>query len=703
MEPFESNGKAADDAAAAAREIAVGNSNEAPASVSEAGAAPPPGANNRAAALFGAAGAAISSFSARARSALGSWRTKAAQWWTAEDEDDAANAEEELTGLRLFAKRLRRAFDIRKHLKLADEISQAISSSEFLSGVWQGVRRHILFIVIFSAAINVLYLAPSLFMLQVYDRVIPTGGLITLLLMSVVLIASLFVMGQLDAARARLLTRASLRFERLGADAIMRESLAARRKGLTPNNNAGLRELDTLRQALSSPATVGLLDLPWTPLFIIICFILNFWIGLLATGGAAVILAIALFNERASRGALKSLAGKTQRFYSSFDSDLGSAETVQALGGESAVVKRRGALRDEMVDTQTETAFINSDFSAITKTVRLGLQSVALGLGAYLAVKGQISAGAIIASSILTARAYAPVEQIVGGWRQLGMAYAALMSLKSLFADAEARPERTPLPPPVGKIQLEYISATPPASNTVALNNVSFTANPGDIIGILGPSGAGKSTLARVLSNAAPPRSGAIRIDGAKFSDWDPTALSRYFGYMPQRVDLFDGTVSDNISRFARSTGQPMDVVGPKAVEAAIAAGAHELILALPNGYETVLGLNGAGISPGQAQRIALARALYDKPKVLVLDEPNSHLDHDGEIALGKAIEQCRANGTTVFVIAHRAGVLAVVDKILVLNRGQVAEYGPRDEVLAKLSAGARPAPVAVANAGARM
>lgn len=604
---------------------------------------------------------------------------------------EPANESDEPTEPQDWRRRLVSFFDLHARLKFVHEVTTAVNSSEFLTAAWRGVRRHLTLIVVFSAAINLLYLAPSLYMLQVYDRVIPTGGIMTLAMLTIVLIASLVIMGLLDSARGKLLARASLRLERLGSEAIMKESLAARRHGITADNNAGLRELDSLRQGLSSPATIGLLDLPWMPLFVIICFVINIWIGVLALGGAAVIMGIALINERASRGGLSTLAAKSQRFFSAFDSDLGAAETVHALGADAAVVHRRAPLRGEMVDAQVQTAFSNAGYASLAKTARLLLQSLALGLGAILAVEHQISPGAIIASSILTARAYAPVEQIVGGWRQLGIGIAALASLRKLFASAEPRRERTPLPPPTGKIQLEMVTATPPQSNIPAIAGVSFTVNPGEAVGVIGPSGAGKTTLARVLANAAPLKAGVIRIDGARYADWDHKTLAQHIGYMPQRIDLFDGTVSDNISCFARSTGATMEEVGPKVVEAATAAGAHELILALPQGYDTVLGASGSGISPGQAQRIALARALYGWPKLVVLDEPNSHLDNEGEQALSHAIERAKAKGSTCFIIAHRAGVINIVDKLMVLNRGQLAEFGPRDEVVAKLAGRTKP------------
>jgi len=571
-------------------------------------------------------------------------------------------------------------------------VSDPAPPSDVIASARRGIRRHVALIIAFSASINLLYLAPSLYMLQVYDRVLPTGAMMTLLLISLVMLVALFVMAQLDGLRARLLARASLRIERLAGRAVMEEALAARRGAPGAAPPAGMRELDLVRQAISSPATIGLLDLPWTPLFIFVCFVLHFWIGVAATVGALLIFAIALLNERASRKALTSLAGKTAQFYSAHDTDLQAAESIRALGLESALLDRRLRLREAQTDAQTDAAFVGADFSAATKVVRLLLQSAALGLGAWLAVERQISAGGIIAAAILTARAFAPVEQVVGGWRQVAMGYAAFKSLRAVFDNAKPREPRTPLPAPAGRIQLEGVSAGPPGAQNIALYNISFTAQPGEVIGIVGPSGAGKTTLARVLANAATPRTGAMRVDGARYVDWDAKALARFIGYLPQRVDLFDGTVGDNISRFAREEGYGLEEIGPKVVEAAQLAGAHELILALPNGYETVLGQNGAGISPGQAQRIALARALYNAPSIIVLDEPNAHLDSDGEAALLVALQACRERGAVCFVIAHRTGVLGVVDKVLVLNKGQMVEYGPRDNVLASLQQRNKPA-----------
>jgi len=567
---------------------------------------------------------------------------------------------------------------------------ETFSAAQMLSRGPQSLRTHIVLIVAFSAAINLLYLAPSLYMLQVYDRVIPTSGVLTLVLLSVVLIASLAVLALLDSIRSRLLARAAVRVERVAADAVIESGMRARRAGINPPASA--RDLDNLRNAVTSPAAAGLLDLPWTPLFIIVCFVIHFWIGVLAIVGAVLITALALTNERRSRDSISRLSSLAARFYVSSDSDLNSAETIHALGANKRFRDRRSKSRGEFVGAQTEVALTGAGYSSATKAMRMFLQSAALGLGAYLAVQREISPGAIIAATILTARAFAPVEQIVGGWRQIGLGYTSYQALRKLFTGMPPVVEHTPLPAPIGKLEIEQVTATAPDGRTVALQGAWFAVNPGDIVGVIGPSGAGKTTLARILANAAVPRVGAVRLDGARYADWDEEALASHIGYLPQRIELFDGTVAENIASFTEQTELNGVPVGEKVVAAAMQAGAHELILRLPRGYETELGPGGAGISPGQAQRIALARALFNDPCLVVLDEPNSHLDQEGEIALANAIQAIRARKGVAIIIAHRAGIMSIVDKLLVLKDGRVLEYGPRQTVLAKIQAATAPA-----------
>ncbi|MBI1250309.1 MAG: type I secretion system permease/ATPase [Alphaproteobacteria bacterium] len=565
-----------------------------------------------------------------------------------------------------------------------EESPEAEIGREYMA-LWPNVRVHVAFVGALSAAINLLYLAPSLFMLQVYDRVIPTSGVLTLAFLSVVLLLSLGVMALLDALRTRIMTRTALRIERVYTPLVIRHAMNARRSAVQPM--ASIRDLDALRQGVTSPAASGLLDSPWTPLFIAVCFIIHFWIGVLALSGAIIIFALALVNERVTRNALLDLNAKTAQFYVSHEADLRIAGTIQALGAESAMLRRRAEARNALNAAQSEAAFRGGDLSAITKAARLVLQSAALGLGAILAVMHEISPGAIIAATILTARAFAPVEQVVGGWRQLGLAFAGYRNLSRLVNSETAKDDRTPLPAPAPRVAVENVSATTPDGSALVLQNVSFSAQPGEIVAVIGPSGAGKSTLARILANAASPRSGAVRIDGGRYADWNAETLSAHIGYLPQGVDLFDGTIAENIARLSQHAADSEEDVGPKVVAAAQAAGAHQMILRLPKAYETKLGDSGSGLSHGQSQRIALARALYNDPAVLVLDEPNTHLDAEGEEALLAAMQRAKRRNALVFVVAHRAGVINACDKIAVIRDGRLVEFGERDAVLQKLNA----------------
>jgi ATP-binding cassette subfamily C protein len=576
-----------------------------------------------------------------------------------------------------------------RHITALSHISTPLMGGDILSQASRSLKTHLVLVACFSAGINLLYLAPSLYMMQVYDRVLPTSGLLTLLLLSVILLVTLAVMAALDTLRGRLLGRASLRLERLVLAPLMQQLFAAKRAKPAEPHELGVRDLDNIRTGLSSPAMVGMLDLPWIPIFLAVCFVIHVWMGVFALAGAALIFAVAVLNERAARASLQAVSQRAGAFYAAHEADLSMAETLHAIGAQGAIGQRRLKARADLVEMQTQAAFQSAGFSSVTKAVRMVLQSGALGLGCYLAVERQMSPGAIIAATILTARAFAPVEAIVGGWRQLGSGWNSYHALRKAFETFTGDAERTPLPEPRGRVEVEYLSATAPGSKVLALHGVSLAAGPGEVVGIIGPSGAGKTTLARALANAVAPQNGAIRLDAARYCDWDPAALTRHIGYLPQRVDLFDGTIAENISCFARAMGEPADQVGAKVVDAAQLSGAHELILNLPTGYETRLGLSGAGLSPGQAQRIALARALYGAPKVLVLDEPNSHLDSDGEAALLAALAEMRARGSVAFVVAHRAGVLAIADKIAVLQTGRLVDYGSRADVMARLHAAA--------------
>lgn len=561
-------------------------------------------------------------------------------------------------------------------------------------------RRHIGFVILFSAALNLLYLAPSIYMLQVYDRVLTSGGLFTLLYLTLVLLASLAVLAFLDAMRVRLLSSMARRMDRLVAPHVLMAAL--QREGRQAAGQAQpLREFDTLRGAITGPPALAAVDAPWAPIYILVCFMIHPLIGALALVGGIVLVAVAFFNQVAMHKALKTNDQATGAVYGLHLSDSAQGETARALGMQGALVRRQMQARETMSHALDESSRSGAAYTASTKFIRLFLQSAALGLGAYLALQQQISAGGIIAASILTSRAFAPLELIVGAWRQFEQGRQAYRVLNEVLKTQEKARDFTALPDPEGRLSVEQATVRAPGGERLLLINASFRAEPGEIVGVVGPSGAGKTTLMRVIAGALEPDQGAVRLDGAKLTDWTPDRLGRHIGYLPQDVALFAGSVRDNISRFERD-GEDRDSVDRAVVAAAQAAGAHEMILALPKGYDTEIGIGARNLSSGQAQRIGLARALYRDPKLIVLDEPNAHLDAEGELALIATLKAARDRGATVIVVAHRAGFMNIADKLMVVQDARIDAFGPRDQVAAKLGGQARPVVVSGDGQGRR-
>jgi PrtD family type I secretion system ABC transporter len=554
-------------------------------------------------------------------------------------------------------------------------------------------REHLWAAFAFSALVNVLYLAPSLFMLQIYDRVLMTGGLLTLAFLSLALLGALATLAWLDAMRGRILARAGLRLDKQIAATVMRASLMQDPRAPRAGSREALRDLDTLRQTLVGAPALSVFDAPWAVFFVAVCFVMHWAIGAFALFGCFALVAMAIFNERAQQRSIKQIVEQAPIVYAAQDADAAGAEAARALGMREALVQRSEARRAPLLEAQATSAFIQSGYGAGTKLLRLILQSAVLALGAVLAVQQQITPGAMIAASIISARAFAPLEQIVGSWRALIQGVSSWRNLEAVLAAAPPPRERMPLPAPAGRLAVDRVVMATPDGKRPALQGVSFEIAPGDIVGVVGPSGAGKTTLARVIAGAVPAQSGIVRLDGANIADWNSELLARHVGYLPQDVSLFDGTIADNISRFASSTGTPSEALSADIVAAARQAGAHDMILRLPEGYDTKLGSRGAGLSAGQAQRIALARALFRDPVLIILDEPNAHLDAEGEIALVGALHNAKQRGAVSLVIAHRLGVLGAADKILVLREGRVVEYGPRADIMEKMRAGANAGP----------
>jgi PrtD family type I secretion system ABC transporter len=548
-----------------------------------------------------------------------------------------------------------------------------------LADAFRSCRRHLIAVGLFSALINLLYLAPALYMLQVYDRVLTTGGTTTLLFVTLALAVSLITLAALDAIRSRLLVRASARLDAQVAPKIL--DLMLTRGGR--DNVQAMRDFDTVRQSISSPAITALFDLPWVPIFIIVCFLLHFWIGVLAIATIVVLLLIARHHQRLTRPTVEESTRAMAASHASEQAASVQSGTLRGLGMIGAMTRRQLALRSLGIDSFARAQFTGSQYTALSRFLRLFVQSAALGLGALLAIAGQMSAGGIIAGSILLGRALQPVDGLIGGWSILTSARAALGRLaETVRQSTEAERIRTLLPDPTGKVEVEQVGVRAADGRPILLG-VSFAVVPGQVIGIIGPSGSGKTTLAKVVAGAIEPDVGTVRIDGAQRADWDPDALGRFVGYLPQEPSLFEGTIKENIARFAEEQSAELDA---DVVVAAKLAGVHELILRMPQGYDTVLGPMGSGLSAGQSQRIALARALFRDPPILILDEPNAFLDGEGETALLEAMRAARSRGASILLVAHRRSILELADVLLVIEGGKPKMIGPAREVVARLT-----------------
>lgn len=554
---------------------------------------------------------------------------------------------------------------------------------EPLAEALKACRTHLVWAAVFSALVNLLYLTPTIYMMQVYDRVVPTGGITTLLLITAVAVFALGTLATLDWLRTRILVRAGLRLDRQLADRILARMIDLPGKA---SGTQALREFDAVRTAVSGQGMLALFDAPWTPIYLMACFLLHPLIGVLTLVGAITLTVLAVMNERDARPRLKRAHDASIEAYAAQQAVAEQAEVVRALGMRRAGIARQMRQRREAADRQADAQFTGGRYTGAIKFLRLLLQSLSLGGAAWLAVDGQLSPGAIIAASVLLTRAVAPIELLVGAWPSLVAARAGWKTLTDLFegtADVDA--PTTALPAPRGRLALEALSVRLPGTEQPQVRGVSLILEPGETLGVIGPSGSGKTTLARAIAGALKPTAGTVRLDGAEYEAREGDELARYIGYLPQVPSLFAGTIKDNVSRFSGATGTPPAEVDRLAVAAAQAAGAHEMILRLADGYDTMLGPYGAGLSAGQAQRVALARALYGDPVLLVLDEPNSNLDQDGEAALMAAVRDAAARGAAVVIVAHRAGVLARVDRLLMLNGGTVVAEGPREQVLARM------------------
>ncbi len=553
----------------------------------------------------------------------------------------------------------------------SDELKQALGQGRLL--YW--------FVGIFSFFTNMLMLTGPLYMLQVYDRVLGSRSEATLIALTL-LVAFLYgVMGILDFSRGRIMARVGARFQAAldwrVFDAMVRRSAVSN----DPVAQTGLADLESVQRLIASPVLMSIFDLPWTPVFLFGIFVFHPWLGALAVAGGALLILITLLNQIFSQDPVRRAMITAHRAGLIADEIRNEAETIQSMGMRGSAFQRWKSRRDESLTETVRSGDVSGRFSSLTKTLRLFLQSAMLGLGAWLVLRGEVTAGTMVAASILLGRALAPIEIIIGQWPLVQRARRGWKTLAELLDKVPPEAPRTALPKPRARLQVQGLTVVPPGDRRAQLKSVSFTIEPGQAVGIIGPSGAGKSTLARALTGVWKPAGGAIRLDGATLDQYDPDVLGRHIGYLPQRVQLFEGTIAENIARLDPNRDDA------KIVAAARKAAAHEMILQFPDGYDTMISPGGGRLSGGQMQRIALARALYDDPVIVILDEPNSNLDAEGSAALNRAIRQIKEDDRAVIIMAHRPAAIQECDTLLVLDRGTVTAFGPKNEVLRKMVA----------------
>ena len=536
---------------------------------------------------------------------------------------------------------------------------------------WAGVA-------MFSACTNVLMLAVPVYMMQIYDRVLATRSVDTLIVLSAMVLAALVVFGTLDALRVRVAERVGRWLDAtLGATVLAGAVADALRAGGGVSAQ-GLRDLATVRGYVSSPAVMALFDAPWAPVFLGVIFLIHPVLGWIGLAGALVLCALAVANDLATRAKTVESATASAHALNAADAAVRNADAIVAMGMLPALARRFAATTERSAALGRGAADASGAIAATAKAVRFALQVAMLGVGAYLVLGHEMTPGAMIAAAIILARGLAPAEQLIGSWRTFTGARAAYRRLAGVVELAPAAGARTALPRPAGRLELEEVTYIAPGRREPVLRAVQFALSPGEVLAVIGPSGAGKSTLARLIVGSLAPSVGHVRLDGAPMHTWDEASRGRFVGYLPQDVELFAGTVRENIARFGASSDA--DVVA-----AARAAGAHETIVRLPEGYDTPIGAGGVPISGGQHQRIGLARALLGAPALLVLDEPNAHLDGEGEQALAQAVRASAARGTTVVLVTQRLGAMACADKMAVVRDAAVVAFGPREAILASM------------------
>ncbi|WP_292075730.1 type I secretion system permease/ATPase [Mesorhizobium sp.] len=550
-------------------------------------------------------------------------------------------------------------------------------------------RHQVPALLLFSLLANVLLLASTVYMLQIYDRVLSSGSIDTLFWLTLAVIGAIVVYGMLEHARRMMLGHISQWLDDQLSVPVIERVMDARLAG--SSLEAGLKDVGDLRAFIAGDGILTFLDAPWTPVFLAFMWFLHPALGMVGIAGAVLLFCAALANDFLTRRKGQDAAAALRRSQAAVGQFVDGAETLRSLGMTEPGLRRWEQTQQSLMDIQTRLLRRTTIIGSLSRSLRLALQVAVLGLGAYLVLRRELTPGSMIAASILLSRALAPIERSIGAWRSLVSARTARRNLMKLFADTRSiQPTGVTLPRPQGRLKLENLHYRAPGTSQALLNAIGFDVEPGQTCGVIGPSGSGKTTLCRLIVGVLQPSLGHVRLDGAEIWNWPSDELGQHVGYLPQQIELFPGTIAENIARLR-------DVDSDAVIAAAQLAGIHEMILRLPNGYRTEVGPHGARISRGQCQRIALARALFGDPPLIVLDEPNTGLDGEGEVALFNVLQQLKARGRTVVVISHQTNLLRTADHILFLREGSVSMFGTRDEVLGALAGQPKRIPVPAA------
>lgn len=553
--------------------------------------------------------------------------------------------------------------------KIAEDLSMALKVS----------KRGFIAAGFFSLFINLLMLTAPLYMLQVYDRVVASRSLETLLFLTIIMVFMFAIMGTLEWVRSRILVRVGNQMDGYLSQRVYSAMFEMGVRNPAQRTAQPLSDLTSIRQFMTGNGLFAFFDAPWIPIYIGLLFVFHPAFGWFAIGAAIILFSVAILNEKTTRSRLMEANTQSVKANGLANNNLRNAEVLHAMGMLPGIMGRWYKQYQSFLMKQTEASDMAGTFSNLSKVLRMMFQSLILGLGAYYVVLNELSPGMMIAGSILMGRALAPLDLMISSWNGFNSARAAHKRLSELLIAIPSSQRKMPLPAPEGQVTTESLMVVPPGSKAPSVRGVQIAVEPGEHIGIVGPSAAGKSSLARALLGIWPAVNGTVRIDGADVQHYNRDELGPHLGYLPQDIELFDGSVSENIARFG-------EVDPDMVVEAARKAGVHDMILQLPNAYDTVIGSNSGALSGGQRQRIGLARALYGRPKLIVLDEPNSNLDDQGEQALAAAIQRIKQEGTTLFVVSHRPSILKSIDKLLVMKDGQVQVFGPKDEVMKHLA-----------------